>query len=228
MNISDRLKIVASMVSDNYSVADIGTDHGYIPIYLVLERGFKKTFAMDINEGPLMRAKENIVKYGVEAYVETRLSDGLWGLKENEAESIVIAGMGGILINRILENGMAVAKSAKELILSPHSDIALVRDFVRENGFKITDENIVYDEGKYYFVFKIVNGSMEFADELDRMYGNILFEKKSPVFKEYLLKELDKRNAILVKMNASANNTRKEEINSEIELIKRGLDKLES
>ena len=117
MNISKRLKLVASMVSDNYSVADIGTDHGYIPIYLVLERGFSRTLAMDINEGPLLRAVENIEKYGVGDYVETRLSDGLDGLSENEAESIIIAGMGGRLVMKILSSHMDRVKHLKEIIL---------------------------------------------------------------------------------------------------------------
>lgn len=228
MNISKRLKLVAAMVSDNYSVADIGTDHGYIPIYLVLERGFRRTFAMDVNEGPLLRAVENIEKYGVGDCVETRLSDGLDGLSENEAESIIIAGMGGILINRILAEGIKVAKSAKELILSPHSDISLVRSFLRDNNFFITDENIVFEDNKYYFVFKVINGNMEFEDELDAVYGHILFDKKSPVFRDYLMKELEKREDILGKMKLSSNVVRKDELIKEIELIKRGLDKFES
>lgn len=228
MNISERLKLVASMVSDNYSVADIGTDHGYIPIYLVTERGFRRTFAMDVNEGPLLRAGENIEKYGVKDFVETRLSDGLEALSENEAESIVIAGMGGILITRILAAGINVARTAKELILSPHSDIALVRSFLRDNNFNIADENIIFDEDKYYFVFRVINGGMEFKDELDAIYGHILFEKKSPVFNDYLKKELKKRKDILVKMKDSSNEARKDELRKEIELIKRGLNKFES
>ena len=228
MNISKRLKLVASMVSDNYSVADIGTDHGYIPIYLVIERGFSRTLAMDINEGPLLRAVENIEKYGVGDYVETRLSDGLDGLSENEAESIIIAGMGGILINRILAEGIKIVKSTKELILSPHSDIPLVRSFLCNNNLNIVDENVVFEDNKYYFVFKVINGNMEFEDELDAVYGHILFDKKSPVFRDYLMKELEKREDILGRMSISSNAVRKEELIKETELIKRGLDKFES
>lgn len=225
MNISERLKLVASMISDTESVADIGTDHGYIPIYMVLERGFRRTFAMDVNEGPLLRARDNIEKYGVSEYVETRLSDGLAGLLEGEAESIVIAGMGGILIKRILSDGMKTAKTAKELILSPHSDIPLLRAFLKDNDFTIVDENIIFDENKYYFIFKAVNGKMEFEDELDSVYGHILFEKQLPVFRKYLMKELEKREEILEKMKNSSNTDRKNELKQEIELIKRGLDK---
>ena len=96
MNISDRLKTVASLITAGNSVADIGTDHGYIPIYLALNDLTKKAVAMDINEGPLSRAADNIQKYNVGSCVETRISDGLCGLAENEVDTIVI-----VLINQI-------------------------------------------------------------------------------------------------------------------------------
>lgn len=227
MNISKRLKAVAAMVSDDMVVADIGTDHGYIPIYLVKEKNHKKAYAMDINEGPLLRAKENIQKYQVANLVETRLSDGLHALNVGEAQSIVIAGMGGLLINKILSEGVDVINSAEELILSPHSDIAQVRYFLKKNGFKIIDEDIVYDEEKYYFILKAIPGSMTFDDELDLQYGRNLFDKKKTEFRDYLCKELDKRETILNKMNNSSNKDRKEELNKEIDLIKRGLAKYE-
>ena len=158
MNISDRLKTVASLITAGNSVADIGTDHGYIPIYLALNDLTKKAVAMDINEGPLSRAADNIQKYNVGSCVETRISDGLCGLAENEVDTIVIAGMGGLLINRILEDNMKVALSAKEIILSPHSDVPKVREFLADNGLMVTDEVMVKDEGKYYFVLKAVKG----------------------------------------------------------------------
>ena len=112
MNISDRLKTVASLITAGNSVADIGTDHGNIPIYLALNDLTKKPGAMDLNEGPLSRAADKIQKYNVGSCVETRISDGLCGLAENEVDTIVIAGMGGLLINRILEDNMKVALSA--------------------------------------------------------------------------------------------------------------------
>ena len=90
MNISDRLKTVASLITAGNSVADIGTDHGYIPIYLALNDLTKKAVAMDINEGPLSRAADNIQKYNVGSCVETRISDGLCGLAENEVDTVEV------------------------------------------------------------------------------------------------------------------------------------------
>lgn len=228
MNISKRLMTVASMITDGNCVADIGTDHGYIPIYLVLERGFRRTIAMDVNDGPLLRANENIKKYNVSDYVETRLSDGLRALKENEAQTIVIAGMGGMLINRIITQDITVAKSADELILSPHSDVALVRTCLRDNGFMIADEEMVCDEGKYYFVLKAVKGNMDFINEFELLYGKFLIHKKSGVFLEYLKDEYNKRECILNKMKHSDNEIRRSEILHEIDVIKEGLKNYES
>lgn len=229
MNISDRLKTVASLITAENSVADIGTDHGYIPIYLALNNLTKKAVAMDINEGPLSRAADNIQKYNVGSCVETRISDGLCGLAENEVDTIVIAGMGGLLINRILEDNMKVALSAKEIILSPHSDVPKVREFLADNGLMVTDEVMVKDEGKYYFVIKAVKGHDDIEErELYKIYGHILFEHKDKVFYEYLINEKKKRENILEKMSESSNSERKAALKKESELITEGLIEYES
>ena len=229
MNISDRLKTVASLITAGNSVADIGTDHGYIPIYLALNNLTKKAVAMDINEGPLSRAADNIQKYNVGNCVETRISDGLCGLAEDEVDTIVIAGMGGLLINRILEDNMKVALSAKEIILSPHSDVPKVREFLADNGLMVTDEVMVKDEGKYYFVLKAVKGHDDIEErELYKIYGHILFEHKDKVFYEYLINEKKKRENILEKMSESSNSERKATLKKESELITEGLIEYES
>ena len=113
MNLSKRLTAVARLITKGNSVADIGTDHGYIPIYMAQKGYTDKAFAMDVNEGPLQRAVDNIARYNVSDKVCTRLSDGLKGLSEGEADTIVIAGMGGLLTIRILTDGAEVAHSAK-------------------------------------------------------------------------------------------------------------------
>ena len=101
IKISERLMTVASLVSRDHVLADVGTDHGYVPIYLILQGKIKKAIAMDINRGPLERAREHISLYGMGDYIETRLSDGVEALALGEADSILIAGMGGGLVIRI-------------------------------------------------------------------------------------------------------------------------------
>ena len=134
------MKAVVAMVTSNGILADVGTDHGYVPIALVQRQKIPGAIAMDINKGPLARAKENIAAAHLEDYIQTRLSDGVEELEPGEADSILIAGMGGELIIHILSEGEKVCKKASELILQPQSDIRKVREYLREHQYKIVDD----------------------------------------------------------------------------------------
>ena len=223
MNLSKRLNAVAGQITIGNTVADIGTDHGYIPIYMTLNDFSPKAYAMDVNEGPLMRASENIRKYTVEGKIVTRLSDGLKGLMPGEANSIVIAGMGGLLTIRILSDGKEVAESADELILSPHSDVHLVREYLADNDYKIINEDMVLEDGKFYFILKVVKGVMELRDDVEKFFGKYLIERKDETMGMYLKKEEAKRLSILDKMSASDNAERVMELQAELELIRKAL-----
>lgn len=230
MNLSKRLTAVASLITEGNSIADIGTDHGYIPIYMAQNGLTNKAFAMDVNEGPLERARDNISRYCVEDTVTTRLSDGLAGLNEGEAETIVIAGMGGLLTIRIISSHMSVAKSARELILSPHSDVNLVRRFLADNNFCICDEKIVLEDEKFYFVLKVTVGDMKIASEEEAVFGKILLDRKDNTLLMYLHKEESKRLQILDKMckSGSQNEARIAELNRELDVIREAIKKYES
>jgi len=191
MRLSNRLKAVASMVTLGNVVADIGTDHGYVPIYLIKEGLIKHALAMDINEAPLQSAKENIATYDCEQAIKTRLSNGVEALKANEADTVIIAGMGGNLIMKILSAGREVLVTAKELILQPQSEIAQVRCFLQANGYCIIAEDMVYEDGKYYPMMKIVHGVMNLTRDIDFIYGPYLLGNKSQVLKQFLDKEDD-------------------------------------
>lgn len=156
ITLSKRLEAVAGLIKRDGALADVGTDHGYIPIAMVLRGHAEKAIAMDLRTGPLERAREHITAYGLEDRIETRLSDGVSALAENEADSIVVAGMGGELVIHILETGKAVCKSAKELILQPQSEIDEVRKYLRENGYRIVDEDMVEEDQKYYPMMRVV------------------------------------------------------------------------
>lgn len=150
VQLSKRLQSVADLAESCETMADVGTDHGYIPVYLVACKKAKRAIAMDVNQGPLLRAEEHILQYGMEEHIKTRLSDGLSALKPKEAEVIVIAGMGGALMMRILSQGAETARSAKELILQPQSELMAFRKFLYENGYQIMAEDMVCEDGKYY------------------------------------------------------------------------------
>lgn len=196
VKISNRLTTAAALVSQGYTLADVGTDHGYIPIYLLQQKKIPSAIAMDINEGPLERAKEHIALYGLQAYIQTRLSDGVAALKPGEVEAVLIAGMGGGLVMHILKDGEKVCQSAKELILQPQSEIERVREFLREAGYTILAEDMVYEDGKFYPMMKVQyqgeNENAQKASEvlkLSDLYGGLLLQNRHPVLKTFLEKE---------------------------------------
>ena len=196
VKISNRLMTAAALVTQGYTLADVGTDHGYIPIYLLQQKKIPAAIAMDINEGPLERAKEHIALYGLQAYIQTRLSDGVAALKPGEVEAVLIAGMGGGLVMHILKDGEKVCQSAKELILQPQSEIEHVREFLREKGYTILAEDMVYEDGKFYPMMKVQyqgeNENAQKASEglkLSDLYGGLLLQNRHPVLKTFLEKE---------------------------------------
>lgn len=190
VKISNRLTTAAALVTQGYTLADVGTDHGYIPIYLMQQEKIPSAIAMDINEGPLERAKEHIALYGLQAYIQTRLSDGVAALKPGEVEAVLIAGMGGGLVMHILKDGEKVCQSAKELILQPQSEIEHVREFLREEGYTILAEDMVYEDGKFYPMMKVqYQGENVEELKLSDLYGGLLLQNRHPVLKTFLEKE---------------------------------------
>lgn len=161
MELSKRLHMVASMVEKGSTVADVGCDHGYVAVYLIREGISPHVFAMDVNAGPLERAREHVEGYGLAAYIDVRLSDGLSGLPcrggRPEADTLLAAGMGGRLTVKILEEGADKLAGMRWVILQPQSEPWLVRKSLRNAGYFITDENMILEEGKYYAVMKAVN-----------------------------------------------------------------------
>ena len=211
VKISDRLKTAASLVSEGVVLADVGTDHGYVPIYLLEQKKIRCAIAMDINKGPLERAKEHIHLYGMDAYIQTRLSDGVAALQMGEADSILVAGMGGGLVMHILEEGKAVCQAADELILQPQSELSGVRDYLAKNGYMIDAERMVFEDGKYYPMMRVhyqtgkntditaKDASLKNAGNCERqdqsrykvecLYGRHLLMEKNPILHQYLQKE---------------------------------------
>ena len=136
-------------------VADVGCDHGYVSMYLVQSGIAKRAIAMDVRSGPLAMAAGNIESMGLSDRIETRLSDGLSELKSGEADSLVIAGMGGKLMISILEKKSPAELGIKSAVLQPQSDIDEFRQFLRDNHFEIVDERIILEDGKYYFPMRV-------------------------------------------------------------------------
>ena len=189
MELSKRLYAVAGLVTEGASVADIGTDHGYVPIYLIKNKIASKVIAMDINKGPLEHAKMHIIGHGLKGQIETRLSDGLKKVNPGEVDGMIAAGMGGALVIKILEESKAVVDTLEFLILQPQSEISKVRKYLNKNGLVIIEEDMVEEEGKYYPMMKVIHGQPEEYKEYEYIYGKKLLEKKHPVLEKFLLRE---------------------------------------
>ncbi len=198
MRLSDRMHMVADMVSKGEALADIGCDHGYLSVWLVREGTVNRAIAMDVREGPLARAAESIRFFHQQERIETRLSDGMDELKPGEADRIVIAGMGGILMSDILRRGRECVKAAEQLVLQPQSDIHLVREAVHGLGFKITDERACREGGKYYIAFACGKGAEEIPyTGAEYRYGRILVARRDETWLSFLRQELGKKEKML-------------------------------
>lgn len=146
-NLDARLLAAAKFVREGAYACDIGTDHAYLPVYLVLIGRASRALASDINKGPVMRAKESVAKYGVNDKIDVVLSDGLRGAEGYPVTDIIIAGMGGELIASILEDAKWVKNEKYRLILQPMTHAEILRKYLADNGFSIIDEDMVKDTG---------------------------------------------------------------------------------
>lgn len=241
MQLSKRLQAVADSVTKGNRVADVGCDHAYISINLIQQNIAPHVIAMDVNKGPLERGRENIERLGFSDKVETRLSDGLNKLNPGEVDTILIAGMGGALTVRILEEGLTSVKKCKELVLQPQSELFFVRKFIEQIEFEIIAEQMLIDDGKYYTIIKaipkvpspMVPGSVTFENanttnqELFYRYGKLLLQQKDPITKEYLLKEKNLRLQVIKELNQNLSENaviRLKEVQEELGYIEEGLE----
>lgn len=227
--LSKRLQAVARFVTCGSLVADIGTDHGYLPVYLVQSGRCPGALAMDIRQGPLQRAREHIAANGLEALIKTRLSDGLEQLGADEAQSVVIAGMGGLTITGILGAAGELLSHIRELVLEPQSDIGKVRKFLRLHGMYTDMEELVLEDGKFYPVLHVVKRDWPSAlregpvmdvlrkkmpepdrlEELVDQYGPCLIGESHPVLGQLLERDRDLKQEILRSLAESASESSK-------------------
>lgn len=249
LKLSERLRAVASMVTEGNVVCDVGCDHGFVPVYLVKNGISPRVIAMDINEGPLTAAGKHIATYFLTDYIETRLSDGLAALMPGEADTVICAGMGGRLVIRILEEGREKLAGVKELVLQPQTELPSVREYLRERGYFLADEDIVLEDGKYYPMMRACpqalregagercgqegKASREQLLERQRMedkYGPVLLGRKHPTLRAYLQREIDICGQIMrnLRENGNGRETRQREIAERMEDARRALSCLEN
>lgn len=229
MGLSLRMQRVADMVEPCERVADIGCDHGYVSIYLVEQGIVGHVLAMDVRKGPLSRAEANIRQKQLQTRIECRLSDGLERLQPGEADTILLAGMGGLLMIDILTKGSNKRLGTETLILQPQSDIPEVRRYLHRIGYEITAEDMLQEDGKYYTVMKAKPSASDTATDADtdklwseaeEQYGKLLLEEQSPVLKQYLEREERQLTQLQEQLNHQATEKANQRLAELQELLK--------
>lgn len=233
MELSKRLQAVADLVTAGYKTADIGTDHAYIPIYLVEQNIVPSAIAMDVNKGPLERAEAHVRENGLEEKISLRLSDGFGALRPGEADAAILAGMGGGLVMKILKDNWDVTTALKECILQPQSEIAKVRAFLLEEGFLFIAEDMVLEDGKFYPMMKVKPPaageqlSRRIWSDAEVSYGKLLLEGKHPVLKQFLEKEIRIKTEILKNLEGQDSGharQRMDELKRELSQAQKGME----
>lgn len=170
LKLSDRMQAIADQVRPDDVVADIGTDHGYIPIWLTINNRCRYAILADINKGPLKKAAESIRKYAADETYDIRLGSGIEVLKPGEADTVIIAGMGGILITNILQADIEKTKLFKKMILQPRNNSDILRKWLKTlDGFAITCEQVIKEVDKYSEIITVTALSNLTHDEKERV-----------------------------------------------------------
>ncbi|MGQ5709558.1 tRNA (adenine(22)-N(1))-methyltransferase [Lactobacillus sp. PSON] len=218
-----RLNTLAKMVDENTRLADIGTDHAYLPIELVKEGKINFAIASDIAAGPLQNAKDDIQEAGLQDKIETRLGAGLETIKhEDKIDTVVIAGMGGKLMSQILEDADQNGFKFKNLVLEPNIGEAGVRIWLMNHNYKILDEDLIAEAGHTYELIKaeLVKEKASLTEE-EIFFGPFILKEKNPVFYQKWQGQLNYYKKLLVNLNKARqkDNERIEQVKRNIELI---------
>lgn len=187
MKLDSRLMAIADLVRKDKVFADIGTDHAYLPVYLVENRIINCAIAADLRVGPLENAKETVVSHNLSDKIELRLSDGLDNFSENEVQEIAVAGMGGLLISSFIERTEWLKNSDVHLILQPMTHIEELRKTLFDNGFIIDNEVVAEDGDKLYIIISAYYGDATVYTELDLIVGRLPINEDL-LSKKYLVK----------------------------------------
>lgn len=205
MELSLRMRAIATFAKEADIVADIGCDHGFVTAALIEDYGAKQVIACDISEKSLQKAKKLVWEHNLVQSVDFYVADGLSALTDKPPDCVIIAGMGGLLIRDILERNIKTAKRAQKLVLAPQGNEYELRTFLYENGFMIYDEAIVYDEGKYYQVIAAREGKGICPEEIYLRYGYYPAKRGERLQKEFLQRKLLETEMIMEKAHRGKN-----------------------
>ena len=206
MELSPRLRLLADWVRPGARVADVGTDHAYLPVWLVLHGRVSSAIASDLRKGPIQRARETCLRHGADS-VDCRLCDGLSGIGAEEADTVIIAGMGGENIAAILAAAPWTKDGAHTLLLQPMTRAASLRKFLAENGYTILREALTCERGSYLPVMEVTAGEMELTE--GELYGGAKL-LKDPLGDRYLIQSILRFQNAVAGLNRSGSQADRE------------------
>jgi len=196
IKLSNRLAAVASLVLPGQPAADIGTDYGYLPVFLVVEGICPFVVASDRAKAPLSRSRQLVELLGLDSSIDLRLGDGLNVLSPGEVKTVCIAGVGGNTICDILAEKSDVAEKVTRFVLQPQRNASILRRYLVAHGYKIVVEDLACDDGFYYEILAAEHGEM-LLNENEADFGPLLLQNKHPLLDEYLaLKKKDMERLI--------------------------------
>ena len=231
MRLSDRLQTIANFIPKNTIVGDIGTDHGYIPIYLIENEISKKVIATDISKNSLDKIINSVKGTKYEKDIDMRLGDGLDPIKPFEVDTVVIAGMGGLLIRDILDKDKDKRDSITNFILQPNIATEELRKYLYENNFEIVDEKLVKEDGKFYEVIWAKKGKAYVDQDIYYEIGEKLLANRDPLLEEFLNNRIQMNEEILKELEGKETQRtmdRYRELTENIRELKVVLKKIES
>ena len=195
IKLNERLMTAVQFVREGSRLADVGTDHGYLPIFLIFEGRISFAIAADINRGPLDKADENIHKYALDGKIKTVLCDGLTRIDKREVDDIAIFGMGGELIVNILDEAPWLKDTAKRLILQPMTHPEKLRKYLADNGYRIIGEALSFDRGKIYqTICAEYDGIIREFDDIILLYGEYILKNGGELLSEQM--EMDSKKLL--------------------------------
>ncbi|RFU71704.1 tRNA (adenine-N(1))-methyltransferase [Peribacillus saganii] len=229
--LSKRLERVASYIPEGSVLADIGSDHAYLPCYSILNNQASKAIAGEVSDGPYNSARQQVRQTGLDQSISVRKGDGLEVLESGEATCITIAGMGGTLIASILENGKVKLESVERLILQPNVGAYNVRQWLMDNNWAIINEEILEEDGKIYEIIVAEKGDplKLYQDKKDAglLFGPFLLKEKNPVFRKKWSMEQEHWKKILKQIEESGQGEavaeKREELAARIEMAEEAL-----
>jgi tRNA (adenine22-N1)-methyltransferase len=202
MKLGDRLSALAAMVPPGSRMADVGTDHAYLPLYLTKIGQIERAVAIDVNPGPFASARDAVLRAGMADRIDVRLGNGLQVVTPKEVDVAVMAGIGGMTMIQIMEENPAVTETLSRLVLQPMVGAPQVRRWLQSNGWRIIDETIVRDEGRLYEIVAAEPGKMEASELLE--IGPILWQRRHPLLADLLKQRLNSLYFVLSQMKKSA------------------------